>query len=178
MMFDIFIHLGLHTALSKDWNSLSVFSFNVCHFDIMLWDIPIVSERDLKNKTKPQPPNPLKGLCNSAAQSIAEVYEVQKNFNLAAERRVLHLHCLFYRESLFSAQEKSFVNKILQQKMLQSTYAREENRGQGRQYACMKLRHGKMKWCIWGLLREILSVSMERNHACPHVLSCHPSIGV
>lgn len=43
------------------------------------------------------------------------------------------------------AQEKSFNNKIGQQKILQSTHAREENHGQGIQYAHIKLRHGKMK---------------------------------
>lgn len=33
----------------------------------------------------------MKGLCNSAAQPTAEIYEVQKYFNLVTERKVLPL---------------------------------------------------------------------------------------
>lgn len=48
-LFDIFIHLSIHIALFKERNSYLVFFyFNIFQFEIILWDILIISERYLK----------------------------------------------------------------------------------------------------------------------------------
>lgn len=110
----------------------------------------------------------MKGLCNSAAQSTAEIYEVQKYFNLATERKVLHLLCLHYRETSFETQAKYLEKQPLQQKIVQSTYAREENKGQEAQYSHIKLRHGKNERICLRPQRKTLYVYGEESHVSDH----------